>query len=119
MVELECVRGDDNVYNLSVVRNNAAVNISGAKLWFTAKHDQDDPDTLAVIKLNSTDNPGQISLVDQVHGLASITLKPADTVLLEETALWYDVQMKESTGRVTTIVSGILKITKDVTASVA
>lgn len=119
MAELECFRGDDNVYNLNVVRNNVGVNISGAKLWFTAKLDQDDPDNEAMIKLNSADNADQITIVDALNGLAQIVLKPSDTMLLEETALWFDVQMKEASGRVTTVTAGIMKITKDVTASVA
>jgi hypothetical protein len=119
VAELECFRGDDNIYNLTVVRNNAAVNIFGAKIWFTAKHDQDDMDAQAVIRLDSVTNPTQVAITNAASGLALVALRPVDTAGLDETALWYDVQMKESSGRVTTIVSGIMKITKDVTTSVA
>lgn len=119
MADQICYRGDTNVYNLSVIRQNAPVNITDGKLWFTAKLDQDDPDSAAYISLNSEDNPNQVMLVTPQQGKAQIVLVPADTDGLTVTALWYDLQLQESTGVITTVQSGILKIQKDVTRSVA
>jgi hypothetical protein len=119
-MKLQAVRGDTNVFDVTMVRQNAVVDLTGAKMWFTAKSDQAADDTSAVIKLNSVDNPTKVLLIGApTIGKFQIQLDPTDTSPLTEDAYYYDIQVKEGNGVVTTIASGVLHIVWDVTRSIS
>lgn len=118
MPDLEAVRGDTNIYNIVVLRSDATINITGAKLWFTAKHFPQDVDDDAVISLDSDGNG--INIYNALYGRAQVSVPPGDTAgLADDEVLYYDVQLKETNGVVTTIATGKLHVQQDITQAVA
>lgn len=115
MSDLKAFKGDTNVYDLTVLRLDAPVNLSTAKMWFTAKNDKDDLDADAVIALNTDDTPTQVFFPFPLQGKAQIIVEPSDTTDLIANAFYYDVQIVEASGLVTTIASGVLHVEDDVT----
>jgi hypothetical protein len=114
-MNLQAVRGDTNIYDVTVLRQNVPVNLTGAKMWFTAKSDPRSGDPVAAISLNSTEDIYQVTPVDLPHGKFQVKLNPTDTDTLAADAYIYDVQIVETDGVVTTIASGVLHIVQDVT----
>jgi hypothetical protein len=113
MPDLVATRGDTNIYNVTVLRGDKVLDITGAKVWMTAKHFKTDLDQNAVFQVVS---PGDINLYDPTHGRLQINVQPFHTnSLLEDEVLWYDIQLKESTGQITTIGQGKLEVLADVT----
>lgn len=119
MANLKAYKGDTNVYDISVVRQNAPVNLGGAKMWFTAKLNIEDTDAQAKIKLDSATNPTQVIFTQALQGRAQVILRPVDTNTLVEDALYYDIQIVEQSGVVTTIASGVLHLEDQVTVTFA
>jgi hypothetical protein len=114
MPDLVAVRGDTNIYNVTVLRGDRPLDITGAKAWMTAKHFKTDTDAMAVFQVNS--DAGDINLYDPTHGRLQINVQPVHTEgLLEDEVLYYDIQLKESTGQITTIGQGKLEVLADVT----
>jgi hypothetical protein len=116
-MDIEAVRGDTEYYDLAAVRSGAPVDLTGAavKIWFTAKRTKDDLDADAVISLNSTDDPAQCVFTNRPAGLFYIHVMPTDTANVEEDSLVYDVQVREQSGRVTTVQRGTLHLVRDIT----
>lgn len=103
-----------------------------SKLWFTAKQDTGDADTSAIIQLEETDGLVRLNGAAGTAVLGEITVTDEDagdiTITLDETAtddltprrnMSYDVQVLTATGTVTTLTSGTLHVTADVTRAVA
>jgi hypothetical protein len=111
-MDIECIRGDTNVYNITVIKANRIVDVSAAKAWFTLKQKKSDADVDALLALDSDINPTQVLLSS---GHITVKLLPDDTKLILENAVNYDAQIKETTGDVTTIAEGICSFIKDVT----
>lgn len=118
MSDLTVIRGDTNIYDVTIVRSNAALNLTAAKIWFTAKEDPDDADLAAAIALNSTDNPTKVVKTLPAQGKCQIALTPTETAPLDQDAYYYDIQILETGNIITTIASGILRVVKDVTRAV-
>jgi len=106
----------------SVSNPYVPVDLTGAKLWMTAKKKLTDTDLKAVFQITS---PGDIT-IDAIptSGRAKVTVPasattavvfPADTAQLD---LYYDIQVKTSTGIVQTVASGKLTLTEDVTDAI-
>jgi hypothetical protein len=91
-----------------------AVNVSAATILATLKHTVVEPDNTALTQ--KTIGAG-ITVDTGSQGLFTLTLDPFDTANLPDgvTSLVFDVQVKESSGRVTTVVRGDLMIEPDVT----
>jgi len=115
-VDLELPRGDTGRWNLAF-----SVNLTGAKIWFTAKRAYTDADNAAVISLSTTTTG--ITITDAPNGAATLVIPPSATSALvtppppTPLTLVYDVQVKESDGTVTTVQWGKLNIRGDVTFS--
>jgi hypothetical protein len=115
--DLVAVRGDNETYDLTVVLpSGSPVNLTDATLWFTVKKNKYEADAAALISKTSALNGG-ITIANQGTdpGEAAIALVPADTAKLVPGDYYFDVQMKSSTGTVTTLADGIIEITADVT----
>lgn len=108
-------RGDTNTFQVTAIRANQVVNLTGAKMWFTVKEHIWDQDDDAVLALNSVDDASQIVSSLPTSGQFQIQLTPADTDTLDRYAYLYDVQVKEADGTVTTVQKGKLYLNKDVT----
>lgn len=133
MAELTMLRGDSFTYLVQIFYNSttgkllsqaqglptpagfAPLNISGGKLWFTAKNNYADPDTRAVFQLSS--NGGGIVFTSPNSGLATIQSTPDVTNTFPDspTELHYDVQYRDANGVVTTTETGILIVKPDLT----
>lgn len=117
MSDIKGVRGDTNVYNIVVLRQDTPIDLTGAKVWFSAKRQRTDLDADAIILLDSAG--GGINIYDPLHGKLQVIVPPSDTEDLdEEEVLYYDVQLKEANGIITTIASGKITITLDVTRAI-
>jgi hypothetical protein len=114
MPDLVATRGDTNIYNVTVLRGDKTLDITGAKVWMTAKHFKTDADQNAVFQVTS--DTGDINIYDPANGRVQINVQPFHTdSLLEDEVLYYDIQLKESTGQITTIGQGKLEVLTDVT----
>lgn len=126
MNRLRIVRGDTNVYRIVVTRKDpdtgviSPINLSGLKIWFTAKNKQTDTDAAAVIRKGTTPTSlTGITVVDGPAGKADIELLPADTSTLATTTwLYYDVQILEGLSRITTVISGRAAVVPDATKTI-
>lgn len=117
MSNIAIVRGDTAVLDVAITRSGSPVDLTGATLWFTAKRAKSDPDAVAVIAKSTASG---ITVTSASGGTATITIDPDDTSdLTSATALVFDVQLKESGGRITTVDSGTLRVTLDVTQATA
>lgn len=112
---LTMIRGDTVPINLTITNAQGAVDLTGCELWFSAKKSVADPDPPIIAK--SSGVLGGIQVTDAAGGLATVTLDPADTSAFtaDTQLLTYDVQLKDGAGNITTVASGYLTITADVT----
>lgn len=122
-VDLTLYRGD--TWTQPIARLG---NISGRdKLWITCKDDKDDADAAAIFKIEETAGlevivgtagtpaNGSITVTDALVGNITVVLAAVEAAKIEATKqFWYDVQMLDGTV-VTTLRSGYLMVTSDVT----
>jgi hypothetical protein len=89
--------------------------ITGWFLWFTVKYNYADPDVAAVAQ--STTGNSLIVLTTPTAGLATVTMPAVNTSLFPDAPfkLLYDIQTKDTTSRISTVESGILIVSPDVT----
>ena len=117
-------KGDTHYLEVLVTRKDQnevdqPVDLTGAKMWFTAKNRITDTDIEAVIRKGT--NNASLSGVDitgAVDGEALVTLQPADTTVGKGTVfLFWDLQLEESDGTITTLNAGRLALSDQVTLS--
>ncbi len=116
MSDREMFRGDNAEFALSVVRNGAPVDLTGAKVWMTARRSYGSP----VIFSKTSDPDEGIEVVFAEGGLATVTTSNLDTAELasEEITLIYDVQVLDPTGRISTVETGTILVKPDATTDV-
>lgn len=108
--KLQAHRGDTIVLQVPVTRNAAALDVTGATFVLTAKQWKTDVTPL-IQKTGAA-----IVVPTPANGIVYITILPADTLAFEDTILLNtDVEMTESSGRVTTVAHGTLEILMDIT----
>lgn len=114
MTYLEGKRGDTNTYTGTVLdSSDAAVNLTGCTLRFTAKLARSDADDATGV-ITKTTGSG-ITHVNAAAGTYRITLDPEDTdALTAATLYWWDLQLTDGSGGVFTVGSGTLTMTTDV-----
>jgi hypothetical protein len=107
-------RGDTHILDMSVSQAGEAVNLTGYTITFTAKKDIKDADA-APTTIQKTLGSG-IVVLDAPTGKIRITLNSADTATFPDVVTTYvaDVQIKKD-GITTTVASGTITITPDVT----
>ena len=115
-VDLGMYRGDTALFPFAVTDSTGAYNIAGATFWFTAKKTPCDTDASAVFQKTLADG---ITVTNAAAGLGQVELAEADTSSLacSRTVLFYDLQMKTSTGKVYTVAAGKLTVNPDVTVT--
>jgi hypothetical protein len=122
VIILKAKRGDTNQFDVTVTRNGVVFNITGCTLWFTAKYQDSDPDPgVCQVSTSGPNAAGSIIMTDPVTGKAQITLNPAATSSLinSNQLLTYDLQLKDGTGKVSTVTEGTLLVSADVTLTTA
>lgn len=119
-------RGDSLSFAMALINpaTGAPLDLTGAKIWFTAKNNYVDFDSLAVIALNTATASGNGAitiLTPATSGNARVDINPIATRAQPDGAvkLVYDVQVKDASGFVTTVESGTLTIIPDVTRAIA
>lgn len=114
-MNLEAKRGDLETYTLTLKdAAGAALNLTGASLWFTVKRGISDADAAAVFQKTIASG---IVVAAPLTGVAVITVLPADTAALGDgpLTLLYDIQVKLADGTTKTPLSGEFRVTPDVT----
>ena len=106
------VAGDNYDLVFVLKRSGTAVNLTGAKIWFTVKRSVAQTDSAADLQLD-TDTPADISITDAANGQVTVYLKPSNTESLEGSWL-YDLQVLLS-GKVTTYAQGKIEFLPNVT----
>ncbi len=108
-------RGDTIVLSIAVKDSaGAALNCAGGTLRATLKDELSDTDGTALAQINSP--ASGIVWILQTSGTATATFPASATSgLTADITLYYDVQYTDSAGRVDTVDSGTVQITRDVT----
>ena len=107
--DLRIYRGDDKTYNLTFTNSSGtAIDITGYTIFFTVKNYSGDSDDDAVIKKDITSHS------DPTAGKTEITLSSTDTAQAIK-KYCYDIQMKDGSGNITTVVEAFLFIVQDIT----
>lgn len=114
---LEITRGDTTTLNVSCFQTDGVtpLNITGYTLWFTAKYVVADADPGVFQK---TTTAGGITITNAAGGIATVSLVPTDTSSLAGVVLLWDLQGKDPSGNITTLASGTLTITADITRAI-
>jgi hypothetical protein len=116
---LTMTRGDTVLFT-TTINNLGSGGLTGYAAWFTAKRDPSDPDSAAVFQKTITG--GGIAITTNGNastpGVLTTTVAPADTESLPtgySTTLVYDVKVKDGSGVETTVDSGTILVSADVT----
>lgn len=115
---LTAKRGDTIKVRVTVQRDGAPVNLTGALFWLTAKRWMHQSDADALIQKSSAG--GAVVVAAPATGVAIITINPDDTAgFTDSLQLHCDVQMVEQNGTVSTVALGTLTVLADVTRATA
>ncbi len=108
--DLTIIRGDNTDIEFVLTNDGVAVDLTGSSVYFTAKPalTDDDNDSTAVIAVEVTVH------TDPTNGKTVIKLYPEDTDISAGT-YYYDIQIKSSTGVITSIKHRQLEVIADVT----
>ena len=121
------IRGDTRPIIVSVVDSvGNPINITGSKVFLTANATQAPADdTAAVITktiiptLTSITIAGVVTTLDPILGKALITINPSDTTAATPGDYFYDCQVVDSFGNVTSSIQDIFTIKPDITRRVS
>lgn len=111
------VRGDDWKIKLTLTSNNSVLDITGYTYYFTLKDNIDDADP-GVLQVTATPSVAT-SPTEASQGIIYITAARSLTNSLTAQTYHYDVQQKDTSGDVQTLLLGKVKVVKDVTRTVA
>lgn len=130
MLERTMYRGDTFVFEVQVFQARLfnqpedaptpPQNITGWKMWFTAKYSTADYDNAAVSQLDNG-ALGGVVFVDPTIGRAEITMPALATLQFPDgpVALVYDVQVQDAIGRISTVEVGTLTVNPDATRRIS
>ena len=106
-------RGDTKPITLTFTdKNNEPIKLTDATLWFTVKKVPTDLDSNAIIQKQIT------TFTDPTNGVATVVITPEDTENLDAPIkLYYDFQLVDPAGNVTTVLEGSFKLELDITRS--
>ena len=109
MADLFVFRGDSKSYNLTFKDSDGvAIDITGYTIKFTVKENKDDTQANAIIKKVVTTHS------DPTNGITAVTLSTSDTDLTVKD-YYYDFEMEDASGNITTFLEGIFRIKQDIT----
>jgi len=111
--------GDDYRLQFTAQEKDINDNISPiplAKVWFTIKRTEDDPDTAALLQLTS-DSITEIELTDANAGQFTVIFTPENTGAIPGT--WpFDIQIEDQSGDIITLARGEIELVGQTTRTV-
>lgn len=111
-LNLKMIRGNDYSFNIQVVLNGNAVNLSGGTLRMTAKWRLTDADADEVFSVYSPNNG--ITFISQTAGTATVKIASALTNVAQipyhRVDLPYDIEYTDASGNIFTVMYGTLTI---------
>lgn len=106
---LNLIRGDDVNLDLEFTdEEGTAIDITDIEVFFTVKARKSDTDDNAVISKEVT------SHTDAVNGLSTVSLSKTETDI-EPGMYHFDIQLKDSEGKVSSSVPGVIRVYQDIT----
>lgn len=110
-------RGDGLVFDCTITSDGVPVDLSSYAIWCTGKRNLADLDADAVFQV--TKLGGGITISGASNNIAHIVVPASATSgLTVPLTLFYDVQIKATTGQPITVVWGQLSIGQDVTRAI-
>ena len=106
------VRGDTISWDLTIKKDGVALNITGYKFYLTCKTLKADADP-GLFQITVT------SHTDAVNGRTLVEVPAATTDGISEGLKYYDLQMKDGSGKITTVMIGTMTFMNDITRTVA
>lgn len=108
--------GDDYDFFFTVQQDGVAVDLAGAKIWFTIKKKSSDLDP--GLLQYSTDDIDEVEITDGVNGQFTLHLQAADTASLE--GVWeYDIKSKLASGLIKRLARGKIEFLANLTRASA
>ena len=112
------IRGDSRVINIQVYKSDGVTpfDLTGCEVFFTVNASNNptaDTDASAVIALKTS------SFSTPTNGLATVTITNAISQDIAPATYYYDVQLKDSSGNVTSLQQNQFIIVADITRSVS
>ena len=115
MTALEIFRGDTVNIDLTIKDSaGTAIDITGYTFYFTAKTNDDDSDDNALIKEDVTTHLNPDGGDGTSTGQSRITLSKTQTAVAIGNH-YYDIQMKDTSGNITTLTKDRFNVKQDVT----
>lgn len=109
--DLELVRGDDDAFEFTFSDELGAIDITDWTVFFTVRSDNnEEDDTNAIIKKVITEH------TDPEHGKTEIQITEEDSNQPID-SYYYDIQIKDDSNKIKTVVIGNIFIVQDVTKS--
>lgn len=112
------IRGDSRTLNIQVYQSDGVTpfNLTGCTVYFTLNSSDtpadDGTDSTAAIAKSTS------SFADPTSGLATITLLNTDTQPLVAGQYYYDIQLKDSSGNITSLAQNTFTVIDDITTRV-
>ena len=110
------IRGDTRVININCVQSDGVtpLDLTGATVYFT----------LNANAIPTDDSGASLQKTTTTHiaptlGQTSVTINPTDTTGLTPGDYFYDVQIKDGAGRITSLKQDVFTINADITRSTA
>lgn len=122
VIKRALVRGDTKEIEYDLLdKNGAAIDLGapGVSVWFTLKYYLSDPDATAIVQQTLAN--GGIVLRDTAGSGHVRVLVPASAtqgITEGTTKLYYDVQLLDGNGRITTVERGLFMVDPDVTRAI-
>jgi len=100
--DIDVEKKRDKTVRVTLTTNSAALDITGASIWFSVKSHLDDDDTDALItkkNLAAGGDDSQARVIDGAGGILEIYILPADTESFDAGDYWYDVVVETTVPR--------------------
>jgi hypothetical protein len=109
-------RGDTVEFFAACLLEGDPIDLTGSTVICTFKTDLALADDAVDCFQLSTTSSGLVIFGPPDEGVVAITIAPTDTVdLVDDTLFFWDIQVREVSGRTTTVVKGTLMFVRDVT----
>lgn len=112
------IRGDSRLISVNIFQSDGVTpfNLTGCEVFFTVNantNNTTDTDTSAVIALKNN------TITNPTLGVATIQISNANTQDIAPGTYYYDVQLKDANGNITSLAQNTFIIIADVTRSIS